>query len=95
MYNREEVDIAIVREKSKIDAISDIMVEYFDDSILFKAVMSLVNDNTKPFIRNHIALMLENAYHRGALAAIDEVERFREEFDKEYIDNEGKVSDRF
>ena len=91
MTDREEADIA--REKSKIDAISDIMVEYFDDSILFRDVMNQVDNTTKPFIRNHIALMLENAYHRGALAAIDEIKRFREEFDKEYIDNEGKVSD--
>jgi len=91
MTDREEADIA--REKSKIDAISDIMVEYFDDSILFEDIMSRVDDTAKSFIRNHIVLMLENAYHRGALAAIDEIKRFREEFDKEYIDNEGKISD--
>ncbi len=91
MTDREEADIA--REKSKIDAISDIMTEYFDDSILFEDVISQVDNTTKPFIRNHIALMLENAYHRGALSAIDEIKRFREEFDKEYIDNEGKIFD--
>jgi GTP1/Obg family GTP-binding protein len=91
MTDREEADIA--REKSKIDAISDIMAEYFDDSILFRDVMNQVDDTVIPFIRNHVALMIENAYHRGALAAIDEIKRYREELDKEYSDNEGKVSD--